>query len=405
MVCQQIQRSERVARSLRFELWILCVVLSFFVGLAGGQDHRPDELVIGLRAGGNINLLARLYGFQPLERLDGTETWRVRVSGPLQDVLQRVQADRTVEFAELNYILATPEAEQESMAFLDAEAPAFIEHESPPRYFDQPAAGTMMIEAAQTISTGRGVTVAVVDTGISFTHPALAARALDGRDFVDGDFDPTDEPGGVGYGHGTFVSGLIVRVAPDAMILPLRALDPSGRGDTFTIAKAVRYGVDPGRAHIINLSLGLPRRARVVDAAVRYAASRNVVVVASAGNQNSGMPQYPAAHPDALSVAAVDNNDIKAGFSNFHATVGVSAPGVEVYSTFPTDQFASWSGTSFSAAFVSGEAAMVRALYPKESLARIKTIIQQDTENIDALNPNYVGRLGGGRVNCLLAVQ
>jgi subtilisin family serine protease len=106
-----------------------------------------------------------------------------------------------------------------------------------------------------------------------------------------------------------------------------------------------------------------------------------------------------------MGVAAVTDQDVKANFSNFNERLSVSAPGVTIYSAFPTDRFARWSGTSFSAALVAGEVALIQALYPDAGPADIENIIKRSADNIDRLNPGYVGRLGAGRINCLRAVQ
>ncbi|MBI1745471.1 MAG: S8 family serine peptidase [Acidobacteria bacterium] len=388
--------------SCLFICWGLIVPLS-------GQDFVPKELVVSIRPPVDIYLLGFQYGFVPLEQLEGTRIWRVRTLRDLIDTLNRLIGDRLrVEFAELNYIFATPEAEQQSMAFVDEDSPPYIHRESPPRFFNQPAYLKIQADQAHGISTGQDIIVAVVDTGTSFTHPALSKRTLlGGWDFVDNDPDPTDEPGrpgDAGYGHGTFISGLITLIAPDAWILPLRALKPSGSGTSFNVARAVRYARDFG-AHIINLSLGLTRQTMVVEAAIAYAAEGQVFVVASAGNQNTHELQYPASSRNVTGVAAVNNDDIKASFSNFNERISVSAPGVDIYSVFPGDVFASWSGTSFSAALVAGEAALVKALWPDRGWRFVQNILKLSSEDIYPLNPGYVGRLGAGRINCLSAVQ
>ena len=369
------------------------------------QDYRPGELVVALRAGVDLDLVALLHGLVPLEQLPGTRIWRVRALLPLQETLALLLADRGIQFAELNYMLATPEAEQQSMAFLDQERPPYVAGQSPAGYYGQPAAGRLQVRAAQAIAAGQDITVAVIDTGVSAGHPALAGALAAGWDFIASDDDPADEPGGIGHGHGTFIAGLIRLAAPLAMVLPLRALDANGRGDIFTIAKAIRYAVDTGRAQVINLSLGLPRRAFVVDDAGAYAAAAGAVLVASAGNRGRGEPQYPAAHPYVIGVAAVDACDIKAPFSNYHEGLSTSAPGVDVYSTFPDGLFASWSGTSFAAALVSGQAALVRSARPAAGPAEVRDIIRQSADNVDELNPGYAGQLGAGRVNCRAAVR
>ena len=121
------------------------------------------------------------------------------------------------------------------------------------------------LPAAQAISKGAGVKVAVLDTGIDKTHPLFAGKLLPGRDFVDNDNDPSEVgTSGVGaYGHGTHVAGIVLMVAPDAKIIPIRVLDQNGVGNVWTLSKALNYAANPDGnpatddgANIINLSLG-----------------------------------------------------------------------------------------------------------------------------------------------------
>src|SRR5262249_51894069 len=132
-----------------------------------------------------------------------------------------------------------------------------------------------------------------------------------------------------GHGHATMIAGLIVAIAPDAVIMPLRAFDDTGTGDAFQVAKAIRYAVLNG-AQVINLSLGFSSDAAEVRAAIGSATSRGVIVVAAVGNENSSQPQYPAALPNVIGVASTDDGDQKAVFSNYGQSVFVSAPGVQL---------------------------------------------------------------------------
>src|SRR5262249_32646212 len=153
----------------------------------------------------------------------------------------------------------------------------------------QPAAQQVRSRQAHEIATGQGIVIAVIDTGITFDHPALRDRiATPHYNFVDNNDDATDRPGGMGFGHGTFVSGILALLAPDARIMPLRALDSEGRGHVFNIAKAIYFAVQNG-ARVINMSFGMDGRSELIERAIEAArdvnrdATRPVIFVASAG--------------------------------------------------------------------------------------------------------------------------
>ncbi len=279
---------------------------------------------------------------------------------------------------------------------------------------DQAAMLNINALGAHEYATGKGVTVAVVDTGIS-NHWYFRDRIVPGGwDFIDNDNDPTDELAWLddngnglrdeGWGHGTHVAGIVRTVAPDATILPIRVQNSEGESWSFIVAEGIEYAVDHG-ADVVNVSMGVRCKSESLEYAVKYAASRGVTVVAAAGNADKDNLHYPAAYTHSVAVAAVDNNDIKALFSNYDSKVTVSAPGVEIYSTYGEGQFAWWSGTSQATPMIAGEAALIlsakHALLPSE----LSSVISQSADNIDGLNPEYVNMLGGGRANLLAAVQ
>jgi subtilisin family serine protease len=202
-----------------------------------------------------------------------------------------------------------------------------------------------------------------------------------------------------GYSHGTLCAGIIRSIAPDSMIMPLRAFDDSGNSDLFTVLKAIDFAVEHS-AHVINMSFGMDADSPTVHSSIQAALGAGITVVASVGNNNSAAPQYPAVYAGVLSVAATDNSDHKASFSNYGSYVTVSAPGANVISSFPGGYYAAISGTSFAAPIVAAEAALVRGLQKNPA-----TVIPQSSVNIDGLNPAYTGALGAGRVDLFQAVR
>lgn len=220
---------------------------------------------------------------------------------------------------------------------------------------------------------GTGVTVAVIDTGIDSAHPIFAGRLVKAalwRDFVDGDEAP-EEVEGAAFGHGTLVASLVLQVAPEAKLMPLRVLDGDGSGDPEDVAEAVAYAVAQG-ADIMQLSLGTEAPSDTLEAAVAEAARQGIYVVASAGNSNAN-PTYPAytamlegpTGNMSVGVGSVNLQDLKSPFSNFAPEGGATEDGLEmvafgegIYGAVPGEQIAAWDGTSMATPLVAGALAL-----------------------------------------------
>ncbi|MCB9161415.1 MAG: S8 family serine peptidase [Caldilineaceae bacterium] len=307
-----------------------------------------------------------------------------------QQIIDQMVADARIEWAEFNYVNSVPVGEGYKTWGWGGVDPL--------GYQTQSAVRQVNLDAAHSAYNGAGVTVAVLDTGLDLQHPALLGKLLPGRDMVDDDDVPQDEGFGIAWGHGTHVGGIVAVAAPDAAILPVRVLDSNGRGNMFTLAYAIEWAVAQG-ADVINLSVGAESDSRVLRDTIAEAVAQGVVVVAAAGNLNSAAVQYPAGYPDVLSVTAVDGANVKASFASYGAGwVDIAAPGVGITSTIVGPQgsgYASWSGTSMSAPFVAGAAALVRQAEPTAAPAQIASRLTAAAADIDALNPAHAGQLGG----------
>ncbi|MCX4469625.1 Subtilisin DY [Micromonospora sp. MW-13] len=230
-------------------------------------------------------------------------------------------------------------------------------------------------------STGRGVTVAVIDSGVDGSHPDLTGQVLPGIDLVDdGDTDEGPDP----VGHGTTVAGLIagrdddrrgaVGLAPDAKILPVRVLDDENRyDDAMIVAKGVRWAVDNG-ARVINLSLGGSGDSPALAAALDYAFVRDVVVVACTGNLAVSADTkvwYPAREPGVIAVAGLEraSDNLWSGSITGDATV-LTAPAAGLVGARPGGYWRV-QGTSFAAPLVAATAALVRAHWPQMSAGEV----------------------------------
>ncbi|PZF88477.1 type VII secretion-associated serine protease mycosin, partial [Micromonospora deserti] len=270
--------------------------------------------------------------------------------------------------------------------------------------------------AAWRLSRGAGVTVAVIDSGVSATHPVLKGQVRQGRDFSglaqqQGQCDLV--------GHGTIVAGIIAGregtgvpfsgIAPQAKILPIRVLP-----DTRTtidealpgqIAAAIRWAVDNG-ADVVNLSLVTLDRPQLADA-VRHALAEGVVVVAAAGNRQENQqdrPAYPAAYPGVIAVAGVDEQGGHVGSSVVGDYVDIAAPGLNIVGPAPGGEgylAEPQGGTSFAAAYVSGVVALVRATHPDLSPEQVADRLARTA---DSPPEGHNAEVGHGVVNPYRAV-
>jgi membrane-anchored mycosin MYCP len=261
-------------------------------------------------------------------------------------------------------------------------------------------------DLAWPLSTGAGVTVAVIDSGVSPDHATLTGKVRPGIDYV--------APGGNGTcdenGHGTLIAGIIAGreatsagyrfygVAPDAAIVPVRVLRDQQRafsGDLSPqVATAIRYAVDNAKASVINLSLTTESTPEL-EAAVKYATDRGVVLVAAAGNGgNAAGAQFPAAYPAVIAVAGVDTGDKHVSSSSTGEHVDVAAPGDRISGPSPRGGgylYTTDGGTSFAAAYVTGVAALVRSYDRALTPAQVAERITQTADHPAGLRNAEVG--------------
>jgi subtilisin family serine protease len=253
--------------------------------------------------------------------------------------------------------------------------------------------------------TGKGVVVAVLDTGVDYNHVDLKdniwtnpnndaaqgyANDIHGWNFVDNNNNVLDTSQ---IGHGTHVAGIIAGennnfgvtgVAYDAKIMPVKVLDNSGTGSYSSITKGIYYAVDHG-ANVINLSLGGAYPNSSLESAIKYASSKGVVVVMAAGNDGDSTPDYPATYAKnwGLTVGAVDQNKNLADFSNHAGSDSlayVTAPGVNVYSTIPGNKYTTYSGTSMATPYVTGVVALMLSANHNLTDAQVRQIVTQTGE-------------------------
>ena len=217
---------------------------------------------------------------------------------------------------------------------------------------------------------GAGVRIAVIDSGCDINHESLKNNIAGVRNFTDED---KKNPNIVvdRVGHGTHVIGTICAngsnvtgVAPDAQIYVLKAINRTGTGKLSWVVNAIKYAIEL-KVDIISMSLGISENSAKLEKAIKEAVNNNIAVVCAAGNEGDGNSDsfeysYPAAYIDVISVGAVDKKGVPAKFTNSNTTIDLVAPGVDILSTYPNNQFAVLSGTSMATPHVTGSLALLK---------------------------------------------
>ncbi|MDX2099836.1 MAG: S8 family peptidase [Leptolyngbyaceae cyanobacterium bins.59] len=278
-----------------------------------------------------------------------------------------------------------------------------------PDYGKQWNLRSINVEAAWDETRGSGITVAVIDTGVSQVPDLETTKLVPGYDFVNDREDATDD-----NGHGTHVAGTIAQstnnnygvagIAYEANLMPLKVLSSGGGGTVADIAEAIRYAADNG-ADVINMSLGGGGESDLLKEAIDYAHQKNVVIIAAAGNAGENSAAYPARYPHVIGVAALGASGDRAPYSNYGAGIDLSAPGGLIseeggqtggilQNTIDPSTgeavFAAFQGTSMAAPHVAGVAALVKATGIKEPDAVLE-ILQQSARKLPEDPLNYYG--------------
>ncbi len=348
------------------------------------------EIVVNLNDPASLQAVLAEYGLTLIDQFGRRPIYRLSAAAgaDIEALAARLAADARVLYAEPNLLAETPEGRRSEAWAIGGDAGTFA---------TQWNTRALRLVEAHAINTGSGVTVAVLDTGVEASHPALAGRLAGGFDFVDFDAAPNEEGrvGDAGYGHGTHVASLVAQVAPGARIMPIRVLDAQGVGNIWVLAEGLLHAVDPDGvpgtddgAQVINLSLGTTRPTQLLediiervscgddyddddddgdDDVVRCAAQGGAVVVSAAGNSGDTTRQYPAGeqHSGALAVAASAENGTLASFSTRGDWVQVAAPGELIYGAVPGGAWGVWNGTSMAAPMAAGAAALLRSRFPE----------------------------------------
>jgi len=262
------------------------------------------------------------------------------------------------------------------------------------------------LDKAWNLETGNeSVVIAVLDTGIDYTHEELEDNVISGYDFVNNDDDAMDD-----NGHGTAVAGIIgakgnnnkgiAGVTWNSKIMPIKVIDTDGYGSYFDIIHGILYAIENG-IKIINMSFGGYADSDILREAVEYALSKDCIIIASVGDDDTDTVIYPAGYDGVIGVASTESDNSISINSNYGDYIDLYAPGIDIFSTKPSNGYSSESGSSMASAYVAGLAGLVLASSNTLTGSQIETIIYN---NSDYIKMNYKGTYGHGKINAHRAI-
>lgn len=332
----------------------------------------------------NANSLSSPSPEQPKERFLVTFKDDVADSTKKHKSVEKVKGKVSQQFKNFNGVVAEmsedmAESLKNDPSVLDVEIDRKIEAYD---YMDWGLSKVNAPTAWNVGYTGKGVKVAIIDTGIA-THPDLVVSG--GVSTVGYTTSYEDD-----QGHGTHVAGIIgaknngigtVGTAPDAQIFAVKALDNTGSGYLSDIVEGIDWAV-ANKMDIVNMSLGTSSPSTALEKAVNNAYNQGVLVVAAAGNSGKSTVDYPAKYSGAIAVSAVDSNLKKATFSSYGKEVFVAAPGVDITSTYLNGQYAKMSGTSMATPYTVGTLALIKEKNPLASASQLRSILEKTAQDL-----------------------
>jgi thermitase len=399
---------EKALNTLKVWLPILLLIVSF--SYAGDslaeEDYVGDEVIVKLKDHVNPESAGYSFNNQGKPVLESYEDLNVVVlqltSGEsVEEAREELESNPDVEYTEKNYVVRASLTPNDTY------------------YRLQDYYGVIDAPEAWSKETGDSdVVIAVLDTGVTSTHPDISGKVLSGCNVL-GSFSENNCSSNTNddYNHGTAVAGTAAMRTNNStgaagtcwncMILPVKVLSASGSGTLSDMIDGImfvrNYALsNPAKKVIINLSLGRICSTGVTQAeqdAIDMAWASGILIVAAAGNDGDSQLQCPAMADHVIAVSATTADDQRAGFSSYGSFVDLAAPGVRIVSTRDNSSYAYWSGTSFSSPIVSGVAGLVWSIDPGLTNGEVDEILRDTAENIGS--SLY---FGDGRVNANFAV-
>ena len=351
----------------------------------------PARILVAQQAGtadATFQQVLTAAGARSLGRVTGIDVHVVEVAaGAEQSTVAALTGNPYVRFAERDHLTA-PAA--------TANDPLFVR---------QWHLAKINVPTAWNFSTGAGITIAILDTGVDGAHPDLSAKMVPGWNFFDSNSNTSDV-----LGHGTAIAGVaagatnngvgIAGVASAARVMPIRITDAAGRARWSLAAQGLIWAADQG-ARVANISFQGMAASHTLQTALAYFRARGGVVIAAAGN--TGAADNLAVADGMLMVSATDDKDLVTSWSTSGSVIDLAAPGTDVYSTAKGGGYGSWSGTSISASIVAGTAALVLSRRPDLTPAQVESALLTSATDLGAAG--YDLDYGYGRVNAAAAVD
>ncbi len=384
----------------------------------------PDTLELQLKPGVSSDVLAELskkVGANVVFNSDaGAETGVARVTLPdganMQAALDALRGDPNVEVADVEHLYRDPDVQAEETSLsnpVKSDGDGSRWKPNDPRYGEQWNFQVVKAEEAWEITKGKGVTVAVIDTGVAYADSRKGKIARDfketkfakGHDFVNKDDIPYDD-----QGHGTHVAGTIAEstdnnegvagLAFEATVMPIKVLSAQGGGTSADIGEGIRWAADHG-AKVINMSLGGPYPDKLMGSACEYAYKKGVTIVCAAGNSGREGVGYPAGFPECIAVSAIGPTKQLSFYSSWGKQVAIAAPGGDSQVGGPAegkilqntvlqgkDDYYAFQGTSMASPHVAAIAALVESkgiTDPKD----VRAVLQKSAQKVDGPKEKY----------------